>query len=159
MPADVALAESICDWPLTQGVATPTSSTLSQATSVKRQPTWQHYQQRLRTSSHGSPTGQHCKLLRRSRGHHLQPDGQHSHSNSSLQRHHYYQRTSHLPLPNLQPPPALTSLLLRGRIHQWGISISISIKLCPPVSNRDIDQSVLLLNGKYPLLGGKCHGR
>jgi len=31
-------------------------------------------------------------------------------------------------------------------------AISISTKLCPPVSNRDIDQSVLLLNGKYPLL-------
>jgi len=31
-------------------------------------------------------------------------------------------------------------------------SVSISIKLCPPVSNRDIDQSVLLLNGEYPQL-------
>jgi len=30
--------------------------------------------------------------------------------------------------------------------------ISITIKLYPPVSNRDIDQSVLLLNGKYPQL-------
>jgi len=33
-----------------------------------------------------------------------------------------------------------------------GISISVSIKLCPPVSNRDIDQSVLLLNGEHPQL-------
>jgi len=32
------------------------------------------------------------------------------------------------------------------------ISISISMKLFPPVSNRDVDQSVLLLNGEHPQL-------
>jgi len=30
--------------------------------------------------------------------------------------------------------------------------VSISVKLCPPVSNRDIDQSVLLLKGECPQL-------
>jgi len=31
-------------------------------------------------------------------------------------------------------------------------STSTSAKLCPPVSNRDVDQSVLLFNGECPLL-------